>query len=279
MRRLALILLLVAAPVHAQLSPEEAARTFAEANAEYQAGESFKELDPATAREHYQKAALRYERLIRDGGLDNGRLYFNWANSLLGEGDYGRAILNYRRALLFLPGDALIEHNLTLARRQRSANLGVSGPPDRPSGLTWTATAKYQGMAFVAVWALAWGLLSIRLFRANKVQRSTLAAAFGAAGVLFLLTAASASQFGEKHGVLTAKQSVPRQGDGVGYQPALAEPLQAGAEFLIIDSAGDWSRVELTTGETVWLPQQDFEVVEEGRHHLKVRALGGSPGS
>jgi tetratricopeptide (TPR) repeat protein len=254
---------LIAAPLAAQLSPEEAEQTFAEANTAYQAGESFKELDPATAREHYQKAALRYERLIRDGGLDNGRLYFNWANSLLGAGDYGRAILNYRRALLFLPGDPLIEHNLTLARRQRSANLGVSSASDRPSSLSWMATAKYQAMAFVGVWAFAWGLLSLRLFRPGKVQRTTLTAAFSAAGVLLLLTVASASQFGEKHGVLTAKQSVARQGDGDGYQPALAEPLQAGAEFLIVESAADWSRVELSAGESVWLPQPDFQVIED----------------
>jgi len=265
MRRLALMLLLLALPLTGQLSPEEAAQTFAEANTAFQAGESFKELDPATAREHYLKAALRYERLIREGGLHNGRLYFNWANSLLGAGDYGRAILNYRRALLFLPGDALIEHNLTLARRQRSANLGVSGTIDRPSGLTWTATSKYQGMAFIAVWALAWGLMSIRLLRPGKIQRSALAASFGAAGVLLLLTAASASQFGQRHGVLTAQQSVARQGDGDGYQPALAEPLQAGAEFLIVESSADWSRVELAVGESVWLPRHDFEVVEDIR--------------
>jgi tetratricopeptide (TPR) repeat protein len=254
---------LIAAPLAAQISPEEAEQTFAEANTAYQAGESFKELDPATARGHYLKAALRYERLIREGDFPNGRLYFNWANSLLGAGDYGRAILNYRRALLFLPGDPLIEHNLTLARRQRSANLGVSSAADRPSSLSWTATAKYQAVAFVAVWALAWGLLSFRLFRPDRVQRSTLAASFGAAGVLVLLTVASASQFGQQHGVLTAKQSIPRQGDGVGYQPALAAQLQAGAEFLIVESAVDWSRVELSAGESVWLPQPDFQVIED----------------
>lgn len=263
MRRLALILLLLAAPLAAQLSPEEATQTFTQANAEYLLGESFKELDPATAREHYMRAALRYERLIGAGGLPNGRLYFNWANSLLGAGDYGRAILNYRRALLFLPGDALIERNLTLARRQRSTNLGVSATAQPAAGLSWNATAKYQGAAFVAVWAFAWGLLSLRLLRPGKVQRTTLVGAFGAAGALLLLTVASASQFGQRHGVLTAKQSVARQGDGAGYQPALAEPLQAGAEFLLLESGAGWSRVELDAGEIVWLPQHDFEIVED----------------
>jgi tetratricopeptide (TPR) repeat protein len=263
MRSLALLLLWLAAPLAAQLSPEEAAQTFVEANTEYQAGESFKDLDPATARDHYLRAALRYERLIVEGGLDNGRLYFNWANSLLGAGDYGRAILNYRRALLFLPGDALIEHNLSLARRQRSTNLGVSATAARPPGLSWTATAKYQAMAFVATWALAWGLLSWRLFRPGRVPFSALVGAFGGAGLLLLMTVASASQLGQKQGVLTAKQSIARQGDGAGYQAALAEPLQAGAEFRILESGDEWSRVELAMGESVWLPQQDFKVVED----------------
>lgn len=265
MRTLALLLLLLAAPLAAQLSPEEASQTFAEANTAYQAGESFKDLDPATAREHYLRAALRYERLIREGGFENGRLYFNWANSSLGAGDYGRAILNYRRALLFLPGDALIEHNLALARRQRSANLGVSGTASSPAGLAWTATAKYQAMAFVVVWALAWGLLSWRLYQPGKIQRPALVGAFGGAALLLVLTVASASQLGRRHGVLTAKQSVARQGDGAGYQQALGEPLQAGAEFRILESGAEWSRVELAMGESVWLPQQDFQVVEDMR--------------
>src|SRR5690606_26515415 len=69
MNRLAHLLLLLAAPLLAQLSPEEAKQTFDEANTAYQAGESFKELDPATARQHYRRAALRYERLIGEGGL------------------------------------------------------------------------------------------------------------------------------------------------------------------------------------------------------------------
>jgi tetratricopeptide (TPR) repeat protein len=265
MRRLALILLLLTAPLAAQLSPEEAAQTFAEANTEYQTAESFRDLDPATASEHYSRAALRYERLIGEGGLQNGRLYFDWANSLLGAGDYGRAILNYRRALLFLPGDASIELNLSLARRRRSANLGVVVTTDPAAGLSWTATAKYLAMAFVAVWALAWGLISWRLFRPGGIPRSATAAAFGGAAALLLLTVAGAGQFGQKHGVLTAKQSVARQGDGAGYQTALAEPLQAGAEFLILESEADWARVELAVGESVWLPQQDFEVVEDLR--------------
>lgn len=265
MKRLALLLLLLALPVAAQLSREEAAQTFAVANTEYQTAESFKELDPATARGHYLKAALRYERLISEGGLQNGRLYFNWANSLLGAGDYGRAILNYRRALLFLPGDALIEHNLTLARRQRVANLGVTAAADPPAGLSWPVAAKYLGIAFAVVWALSWGLMSIRLFRPGTAQRSILVGAFGTAGVLLCLAVAGANQFGQKHGVLTAKQSIARQGDGVGYQTALSEPLQAGAEFLMLESSAEWSRVEITPGESVWLPQQDFEVVEDIR--------------
>jgi hypothetical protein len=264
MKRLSalLALLCLALPLAAQLSQEESAQTFAEANSEYQAAESFKELDPATASQHYLKAALRYERLVRDGGLDNGRLYFDWANSLLGSGDYGRAILNYRRALLFLPGDATIQRNLTLARRQRAANLGVASATDEGSGLAWAETAPYQARAFAVVWALAWGLLSLRLLR-GRVRRTTLAVAFGGAAVLLLLTVASAGQFGQKHGVVTAKQTIARQGDGEGYQTALADPLQSGAEFRILESGADWSRVELSSGEIVWLAQQDFAAVED----------------
>lgn len=108
-------------------------------------------------------------------------------------------------------------------------------------------------------------MMHLRLFRPGKVQQSTLALASGGARVLLLLAVASASQFGQKHGVLTAKQSVARQGDGVGDQPALAEPLQAGAEFRILESGADWSHVELSVRESVWLPQQDFGVVEDVR--------------
>ncbi|NIP92203.1 MAG: tetratricopeptide repeat protein, partial [Akkermansiaceae bacterium] len=80
--------------------------------------------DPGQARELYRKAAMRFERVVRDGGIENGKLFYNMGNAYFRAGDLGRAILNYRKAEQFSPNDRNVQQNLEYARSQRKDDLG-----------------------------------------------------------------------------------------------------------------------------------------------------------
>ena len=65
----------------------------------------------AEAEDLYQKALIRFERLAEEG-LQSGHLYYNIANTYYKLNDIGRAVLNYRRAEVFIPNDENLRHNL-----------------------------------------------------------------------------------------------------------------------------------------------------------------------
>jgi len=65
----------------------------------------------------YARAAQGYQQLA-DQGFADSALYYNLGNAYFKLGDYGRAILNYRRAEQLAPRDADIQTNLNLGRTQ-----------------------------------------------------------------------------------------------------------------------------------------------------------------
>jgi tetratricopeptide (TPR) repeat protein len=66
----------------------------------------------------WSKAIQTYESLISHAGF-SASLCYNLANSYARNGQTGKAVLGYERALRLAPGDADIRHNLELLRREK----------------------------------------------------------------------------------------------------------------------------------------------------------------
>jgi len=83
-----------------------------------QAGEGqFQEASAAYSRGEYQEAIGKFEALSREGMSSS--LFYNLANSYAQNGQSGRAILNYERALRLAPGDSDSIGNLQLVRKEK----------------------------------------------------------------------------------------------------------------------------------------------------------------
>ena len=78
------------------MSPDERQLEFSQANQAF--SQANKSADANESQKLYEQAILRYEKIIDDGRIKNGKLYYNLANAYLLKGDIGKAILNYRRA-------------------------------------------------------------------------------------------------------------------------------------------------------------------------------------
>ena len=81
--------------------------------------------DPETAKVLYGKALLRFNRIVEEGGVRNGRLFYNIGNINFLLEDIGRAILNYRRAEQYIPNDPNLVKNLAYARNVRQDKLEI----------------------------------------------------------------------------------------------------------------------------------------------------------
>jgi len=253
-----------AAGLQAALPAQEAQSLFAEANKTF--GTAHTEADPEAQRQLYHTAALQYERLIREGGIHNARLYYNLANAYLLTGDLGRAVLNYRRAERIDGGDVHIQKNLAFARSRRLDMIPVRTEQQvLQTLLFWHYDLSLKTRFLVACLACACVLLALTAMVWLGPGRPILTTA-GIAGLVLACAAASVivevgQQRGTVDGVITAAQVVARQGDGPNYPESFKAPLHAGTEFQLIERRPDWLHIQLTDGSDGWIPKEAAETL------------------
>lgn len=265
MTRIVLIGLLTSLPLAAALEPERLQEIFAEANDLFRQANEKRETDPAQAYNLYQAASLRYERLIREGDVRNGRLYYNLGNAYFQMGDLGRAILSYRRAELLVGGDPDLRQSLRYARSRRLDRF------DRTTErrvletlLFWhyDIPTSVRLWLFAACWAGLWGGLAWRLLHPGALGRIA-PLSLGAASLLLggSLGFEAAAEAQERHVVVTALETTARRGDGANYEPAFRDPLHAGAELELLEERDGWMQVRLPDGRSCWIQRTDAEAV------------------
>lgn len=269
MRAAAILILALgwAAAAAAKIPHDEAVSVFEEANQLFRQANEAVVNNPGEAYELYRRAALRYERLIDEGGVENGRLYYNLGNAYFRMDDLGRAILSYRRAELFLPGDADLMANLASARNRRMDRfeLDTSAKAMRTL-LFWHYDLSFglRRLLLAIFSALFWGLAAWGVWRGSQAPRGALmATGVLAAAMAVSLGAEAFSAASAEGGVVTSPETVARKGDGETYEPAFTEPLHAGAEFRLLEERADWYRGELPDGRAFWIPARDAELVAQ----------------
>jgi len=262
-----LAVLLAASPSFAQLSDSKLHSLLDEANTLFRQGNDLYTTNPAGAVDYYRRAALRYERIIHDGGIENGQLYYNIGNAYFRSGDTGRAILNYLRAERFIPGDENLEANLAYARSRRQDTFEE---PQRAQVLQTLLFFHYDlsravRFALLAIFsALFWGLATLRLLRKGGIPRWALVVT-AIPAVLFLgsLATEAALAAGQQPGVVLAEQVVARKGDGESYEPSFVEPLHAGTEFVLMEARSGWDHIQLPDGRECWIPDSSAGLVSQ----------------
>lgn len=224
--------------------------------------------DPAAAKDYYRKAILNFESIAEEGGIDNGRLYYNIGNAWFRLGDLGHAILNYRRAMLYTPGDPNLLQNLEFARSRRISRI-EPGQSEKVFKtlffLHYDVPARVRAMIFASAFVLLWALASLHIFH----RRHWVRIAIGAAAAVSVLTAVSLaveriSLRSSPPGVVVAGEVTARKGDAETYQPTFTEPLHAGTEFELVEKRGDWWYIELEDGVRCWITAASGELVIEG---------------
>jgi len=102
MRRAILVILFLLLAFDRAGFAEDAATLFARANESYRA-------------QRYGEAALLYDEIVRQKTV-SGPIFYNLANAYFKTGELGRAIVNYERALQWMPRDAEVRANYRYAR-------------------------------------------------------------------------------------------------------------------------------------------------------------------
>lgn len=218
----------------------------------------------------YHSALAGFESLV-EGGVHNGRLYYNLANTHLRLGDVGRAIVNYKRALEYMPGDAQIQKNLEFARKLCEVRFRKPATSALVETLLFwhfdTSTAARSRFA-LAAYGLFWLLAIGGLFLPRRIPAITwltvtvaaVTMAVGASAVWDLRPTA------HREGVLVSDDVVVRKGNGAYYDPQFEKSLPPGVEFELLETRKDvdgeeWYRIRLSDGKDGWIPGHQAELV------------------
>ena len=217
------------------------------------------------ARSLYNKSAMRYERLIKEGGIENGRIYYNLGNIYFRMNDIGRAILNYRKAEQYIPNDTNLRQNLTYAREKRIDKIEEKQKTKVLKTLFfwhYDLSVKTRIMLFTIFFGILWLSAGLRIF----FKRPFLF--WGIMVSAFISIIMSGSLVAEEYtlkqirpGVILSAETTARKGNSETYEPSFKDPLHAGTEFNLLEDRGDWYQVELLDSRTCWVSSEDVGLI------------------
>ena len=198
--------------------------------------------DGAKSPEEYRESAQVLESILADG-LRNGAVYYNLGNAYYRAGDYGRAILNYRKAKPYLPGYPYLAANLEQALAAAPGRLAE--PPDAwwSHVLFWTDWLSFPAKVYAFFWGLSLAAVALAVAAFLRVSRLSLPIALLVFCSLAIGLDAALSDTeitGFRRGVITG-ETTARKGTDTSYEAAFDQPLRDGAEFQILNETHDWT--------------------------------------
>ena len=247
------------------LDEAQVADLYAEAKLYFSLANEMAAESHAQTEDFYEKAAMRYERIIREGGVQNGKLYYNLGNIYFRLMDLGRAILNYRRAEQYIPNDPNLKQNLDYARERRLDDIEEKQETKVLKTLFfwhYDLSTKSRVMLFSVCFFLLWSAAAIRIFTKASYLRWCITISL----ILSLLLAGSLSVEelslrNTRPGVVISQEVVARKGNSETYEPSFKEPLHSGTEFILIEDRGSWYQIELADARTCWVLSKDVALV------------------
>jgi tetratricopeptide (TPR) repeat protein len=206
----------------------------------------------------FEEAAEGYENLVRSGNW-SANLFYDLGNARFRLGDFGRAILNYERALALDPHHPEADANLRLARDEARALELRKDWIERYASM---ATVKqYSIAAAVGFWFALFLVAHLLLSRRRSAGRIALIAlSLVVCGVsIFAIFTLENGTHGDALAVVTGKEIEARLATADDAKSVLLLP--AGSEIKILSERGDWIYAALPNDQRGWIPAASAERV------------------
>jgi tetratricopeptide (TPR) repeat protein len=218
----------------------------------------FSKANQEYAQKHFKEAISDYEALIRDGQW-SANVFYDLGNAYFRAGDFGRAILNYERALTLERHHPEATANLQIARDEAGALEFQSSWPDRY--LQIASVSQYSIAAAVAFWVAAFCLAALIFTRRRSAAMVSLLVVMLLvfAGSIFAVWQLECGRKGDALGIVTGKNVQARLATADTANAILALP--PGSEIKILSTRGDWIYAALPNNLQGWIPAKNAEQV------------------
>ena len=225
----------------------------------------FLEANALYAEGSYREAAEAYEE-IAAAGFDNADVLYNLGNAHYKDGEIGRAVLAYERALLLKPAHADAASNLEFVRELLADRQTAVGGPFSGLlvGIRRWATAGRLAVVASVFYAIAVVFAIVAILRgafAAWIVRTIVVCGI----VVVVVGAALGVRIYRDHAVrgavVTAPEVAVRTGPGTDF--VLEFQLHEGTKVRLREGRDDWVRVSVPgTDLEGWLPSDAVEAIE-----------------
>ena len=212
----------------------------------------------------YQAAAEAYEATLAEG-LSSPELHYNLGGAYYHEGQFGKAILNYERALRIDPSFTDAKENLALANSHTVDRIAVLPQPLFVRWWNSLCTALLPG-GWRIVWLVLFTILAaaivvLRVGNTVAIRKTALAAS--AASVLLLIAATallvgSAHRFNAHSEAIVTQQAVTLKASP-DAKSADKMTIHEGTKATITDELPGWYKITLSDGTVAWCSQEAIE--------------------
>jgi tetratricopeptide (TPR) repeat protein len=212
-------------------------------------------------------AALEQYLLFEENGMASWALYYNIGNCYFKEGEYGKSILYYERALKLNPSGEDIIYNLNHVKQYTVDQIGTL--PEFVL-VTWVKKINYalssNTWAYFSLFMMAVALFLLLFFRYGATSFLRKSSFFLSMTAFLLFVIMSLFSFSKKRAfyksdsaillspVVTVRNSPDNSGSALFV-------LHEGTKLKILEELGDWSRVELTDGRQGWISSENIEEI------------------
>jgi tetratricopeptide (TPR) repeat protein len=231
--------------VSAASSFAQAEGDFTKANREYAQG-------------HFKEAISGYEALVRAGQW-SANLFYDLGNAYFRVGDFGRAILNYERALALERHHPEATANLQIARDEAHALELQQSWPERY--LQFASVNQYSIAVAIAFWLAAFAIVMLVFARRRsaKLIATLMVCLLVSAVATYAVYALERGSNGSALAIVTGKNVQARLATADTANSVLALP--PGTEVKILSTRGDWIYAALPNSLRGWIPAKDAQQV------------------
>src|SRR5919106_5245778 len=225
---------------------------FAQSDAEFtKANQDF-------AQGNFKEAISGFETLVRSGQW-SANVFYNLGNAYFRAGDFGRAILNYERALALERHHPEATANLQIARDEARALEMQPSWPERY--LQFASINQYSVAGAIAFWIALFcvvGLIFGRRRSAAIIALSIFSLLVFVVAVLAIYELDHGSK-GRALAIVTGKDVQARVATADTANSVLALP--SGSEVKILSARGDWVYAALPNNLRGWIPAKSADQV------------------
>jgi len=223
-----------------------------------QSDADFAKANQEFAQGHFKEAIAGYEALV-GAGQWNANLFYDLGNAYFRTGDFGRAILNYERALALDNHHPEATANLQIARDESRA-LELQ-PTKLDRYLQFATINQYTIAAAVAFWLGIFGIVALIFARRRSgalLSLSILCLLVCGMAVWAIHTLDNGSE-GRGLAIVTGNDVQARLATADTANSVLALP--PGSEIKILSTRGDWMYAALPNDLRGWIQTKSAEPV------------------